>query len=186
MALLVLGPVLAVAALWVLAISPGPVLFRQQRVGLGGEPFAILKLRTMTIPAPDEERSTVSVRNDPRLIRGAPLIRKLKIDEIPQLLNVLLGDMSLVGPRPTVQEDYDKMTPRQRRRCETPPGMTGLAQVRGNTSLSWPQRIEFDLKYLARRSFWLDTRVLSRTAWLVLRGAAHTDPPSENEWEAAA
>ena len=146
----------------------------------------IWKLRTMSIVQPGELRSTVSIKGDPRLIPGGAILRRLKIDEVPQIFNVLKGEMSLVGPRPTVEEDYLLMDSSQRRRCDVLPGLTGLAQIRGNTSLSWPERIKHDLEYISQWNMWLDVKILLQTAALALVGNLHTDPKSFDEWEEAA
>jgi lipopolysaccharide/colanic/teichoic acid biosynthesis glycosyltransferase len=183
-ALFVLWPVMAVVAAYVKVCSPGPAFFSQQRIGLGGRPFRIWKFRTMHVRS--EEDSSVSIRNDPRVFNGGHLLRKLKLDELPQLWNVVLGTMSMVGPRPTVDEDYRRMTPRQRERWAAVPGITGLAQIRGGTSLSWPERIEWDLQYIRTRSMWLDLRIIAETSIKVLSFLADTHPPGNDEWSAAA
>lgn len=176
-------PVLALAAGIIKMFSRGPVLFTQERVGLNEQPFRIYKFRTMHVHSP--QQSSVTVRNDPRLFRGARFLRKWKIDELPQLLNVLAGTMSLVGPRPTVRDDYERMTPAQRRRAAVKPGLTGLAQVHGGTALFWPERIALDLKYIDEYSLWLDLKILLRTVLLVAAGRADTHPPGDDEWGAA-
>src|SRR3972149_2586729 len=124
-------PLLVVAAAWIKFCSRGPLLFVQQRVGLHEQPFAIYKLRTMKVGSEAHVFGCVTTRDDPRLIRGGGLLRKWKIDELPQLLNVLGGAVSLVGPRPTAEADYARMTPRQGRRAAVKPGLTGLAQING-------------------------------------------------------
>lgn len=183
-ALVVAAPVLITAAIYIRLASAGPVFFRQERVGQGGRPFSILKLRTMTWH-PSSSEQTVSLRNDPRVFFGGSILRSLKIDELPQLLNVVAGQMSLVGPRPTVASDHARMTARQQQRVSVRPGMTGLAQVNGNTSLSWPERIEWDLRYIARQSVWMDLQILARTAGLVLSARAATHPAGDDEWRQA-
>ncbi len=180
-ALVAMLPLFALVSVMVKVLSPGPVFFAQQRVGQEGRPFRIWKLRTMHVDCP--QASTVSVRDDPRVYPGGGWLRKLKIDELPQLWNVVNGTMSLVGPRPTVADDYRRMDPRQRGRCRVRPGITGLAQVRGNTSLSWPQRIELDLQYVDEQTMWLDLKILAVTAWRVLTARADTHPPGDDEWE---
>ena len=175
-------PLLVVAAAWIKFCSRGPLLFVQQRVGLHEQPFAIYKLRTMKVGSEAHVFGCVTTRDDPRLIRGGGLLRKWKIDELPQLLNVLSGAMSLVGPRPTVEADYARMTPRQRRRAAVKPGLTGLAQINGAAALPWPRRIEFDLIYIRDRSIWLDLRILLATLGAVLSGKADQNPPCADEW----
>ncbi|MEM7083806.1 MAG: sugar transferase [Pseudomonadota bacterium] len=182
-ALIVLAPVLIFAAIWIKIASPGPWLFKQQRVGRDGKLFDIYKLRTMHVATERAHTGSVTVENDPRLFRGARLLRKTKLDELPQLLNVLEGSMALVGPRPTVREDYDRMNETQRGRFACTPGLTGLAQISGNTSLSWPERIEFDLDYIRNRSFFNDIKILVKTALLILTNRAETHPGSADEWQ---
>ena len=185
-ALVALLPLLVLTAIYIKIRSPGPVFFTQQRIGRGGKPFRLWKFRTMHAQPPVDAASSVTTRDDARVFAGGSMLRKLKLDELPQLWNVVTGTMSLVGPRPTVAEDYQRMTPRQRERCVVRPGITGLAQIRGNTSLSWPERIEWDLRYIDERSLWLDLRILAETCWLVLAARAETHPPGEDEWSAAA
>lgn len=180
-------PLFLLAMAVIKVFSKGPCLFVQERVGLNERPFWIYKFRTMHVePAGSASCDSVTVLDDPRLFRGARLLRKWKIDELPQLLNVMNGTMSLVGPRPTVREDHDRMTVRQRRRVTVKPGITGLAQICGGTSLLWPQRIEYDLQYIDQKSIWLDLTVLFRTLVLVVTGRADTHPPGNDEWGASA
>lgn len=179
-ALLAIAPLLGVAMIWIKWVSPGPVLFRQQRIGMGLAPFWIYKLRTMHPNA--EQGGSVTTRGDARIIPGGRWLRKFKIDELPQLLNVLNGTMAWVGPRPTVQEDYDRMTPEQRDRADVLPGLTGLAQIRGGATMLWPARIEFDLEYIERRSWGLDLQLLFQTIPLVLSGRADQNPVAGDEW----
>ena len=179
--LLAAAPTLLAAAAYVRLVSPGPVLFRQDRIGRHGRVFQIFKLRTMKHQVEGGGSST-TVRNDPRLIRGGAWLRKYKIDELPQLLNVLSGDMSLVGPRPTVQEDVERMTPVQLQRLLVSPGLTGLAQTRGNTTLNWPERIELDLAYIRSLTLAQDVRIIADTVWQVVSGRADTHPMGDDEW----
>jgi dTDP-4-amino-4,6-dideoxygalactose transaminase/lipopolysaccharide/colanic/teichoic acid biosynthesis glycosyltransferase len=180
--LIAAAPLLIAAAAWIKLVSRGPVLFVQSRVGLHEQPFAIYKLRTMHAGAAAESTDHVTIRNDPRLIHGAKFLRKLKIDELPQLVNVLLGSMSLVGPRPTVGSDYARMNAAQRRRATVKPGITGLAQIQGAAALTWPKRIEFDLEYIRDFSLRLDAIILLQTAGAVLRGTADANPEIADEW----
>jgi undecaprenyl phosphate N,N'-diacetylbacillosamine 1-phosphate transferase len=179
--LIAAAPILLAAAAYIRIVSPGPVLFRQERVGRDGQVFKILKLRTMRNQS-GQGGSSTTVRNDPRLIPGGRWLRKYKLDELPQILNVIAGDMSLVGPRPTVQEDIDRMTPLQLQRLRVSPGLTGLAQVRGNTTLNWPQRIELDLEYVRSVTLALDVRIIAETIWQVVSGRADTHPAGDDEW----
>ncbi|BDU71227.1 sugar transferase [Mesoterricola silvestris] len=163
--LVALAPVLAAAALAVALDGPGPVLFRQRRLGLGGRFFEILKFRTM-MPG-DPEAATF--RGDPRITRVGAKLRAWRIDELPQLVNVLRGDMSLVGPRPLLPRFLPYYTARDRRRLEATPGMTGWQQVNGASRHTWRERVELDVWYVDHQGFWLDLRILLRTVGVVLR-----------------
>lgn len=186
-ALLVLAPVGMFIAIGILLTSGRPVLFRQTRLGLGGHPFTLYKFRTM-VPWADRElderrrRQLLLTPDDP--IVKAPeeddlitpigrFLRTSSLDELPQFLNVLKGDMSLVGPRPPLPEEAAVYTARQAKRLSVPPGLTGLWQVSGRSTVSFERWIELDLEYLERRSFWFDLRILLRTIPAVLsrRGA---------------
>src|SRR5918912_1940548 len=164
------SPLLALAALLVRLESRGPVLYRQRRVGKDGEPFELLKLRTMVPGAESMGAGIYVVEGDPRITRVGRLLRRFSLDELPNLVNVLKGDMALVGPRPTIQEQVDRYTQRQRRRLEVKPGITGWAQVNGRVSLPWPERIELDVWYVEHRSLRLDLEILARTARMVVGG----------------
>ena len=164
------APLLAVAALAIRLESPGPALYRQRRVGLRGEPFDLIKLRTMVSGAEWLGEGIVVDQGDPRITRVGAVLRRLSLDELPNLLNVLRSEMALVGPRPTVQVQVDQYTERQRRRLEVRPGITGWAQVNGRAGLPWHERIELDLWYVDHRSLALDLEILARTAVLVLSG----------------
>lgn len=181
--LLVLAlPIFATAGLLIKVFSRGPVLFVQERVGYRERPFRIYKFRTMHLNASSHQFGSVTVENDPRLFPGARLLRKWKIDELPQLFNVLGGSMSLVGPRPTVAEDVRRMTVRQRGRYAMKPGLTGLAQIRGGAALPWPKRIEHDLWHIENYSLCLDLKILTTTALLVMTGRADSNPTTDDEW----
>ena len=169
-ALAVSAPLLAVAAVAIRLESRGPALYRQRRVGRYGEPFDMFKLRTMVSGAEWLGDGIVVDQGDPRITRIGALLRRLSLDELPNLLNVLRGEMALVGPRPTVQVQVDQYTERQRRRLEVRPGITGWAQVNGRAGLPWHERIELDLWYVDHRSLALDLEILARTAGLVLSG----------------
>jgi lipopolysaccharide/colanic/teichoic acid biosynthesis glycosyltransferase len=168
--LVVAAPLLALAALAIRLESPGPVVYRQRRVGKDGRPFELLKLRTMVPGAESMGAGIYVVEGDPRITRIGRLLRRFSLDELPNLLNVLKGDMAMVGPRPTVQEQVDRYTERQRRRLEVKPGITGWAQINGRTSLPWPERIELDVWYVEHRSLRVDLRILARTARLLASG----------------
>jgi lipopolysaccharide/colanic/teichoic acid biosynthesis glycosyltransferase len=164
------SPLLAVSALLVRLESRGPVLYRQRRVGKDGRPFELLKLRTMVPGAEAMGAGIYVVEGDPRITRTGRLLRRLSLDELPNLVNVLRGEMAIVGPRPTVQDQVDRYTDRQRRRLEVKPGITGWAQVNGRTSLPWPERIELDVWYVEHRSLRLDLRILAKTVRLLATG----------------
>jgi lipopolysaccharide/colanic/teichoic acid biosynthesis glycosyltransferase len=169
-ALAVTAPLLALAALAIRLESRGPVLYRQRRVGRGGEPFDLWKLRTMVPGAETMGAGIYVVEGDPRITRTGRLLRRFSLDELPNLVNVLRGEMAIVGPRPTVQQQVDRYTERQRRRLEVKPGITGWAQVNGRTSLPWPERIELDVWYVEHRSLWLDLKILVKTARMLATG----------------
>lgn len=169
-ALVVVSPVLAVATLAVKFTSPGPVLFRQMRVGKDGRDFELLKLRTMTVGAEHEGAGYAVDEGDPRITRVGKFLRRLSLDELPQLWNVVRGDMSVIGPRPTLRYQVEQYTPRQRRRLEIKPGITGWAQVHGRAALPWAERIELDVWYVEHRSPWLDLRTVALTPFALFRG----------------
>jgi lipopolysaccharide/colanic/teichoic acid biosynthesis glycosyltransferase len=168
--LLVAGPLLALAALAIRLESRGPVFYRHLRVGRDGEPFELWKLRTMIPGAESMGAGLYVLDGDPRITRVGRMLRRFSLDELPNLVNVLRGDMAIVGPRPTVQEQVDRYTDRQRRRLEVKPGITGWAQINGRTSLPWPDRIELDVWYVEHRSMRLDLRILARTARMLATG----------------
>jgi lipopolysaccharide/colanic/teichoic acid biosynthesis glycosyltransferase len=168
--LVVAGPFILLAGLLVKLESRGPVFYRQRRVGKDGVPFELWKLRTMVPGAETMGHGLYVLEGDPRITRTGRLLRRFSLDELPNLVNVLRGELAIVGPRPTVQEQVDRYTERQRRRLEVKPGITGWAQVNGRTSLSWPERIELDVWYVEHRSLWLDLRILARTAKMLATG----------------
>ena len=168
--LVVAAPLLALAALAIRLESRGPVFYRQRRVGRYGRPFELWKLRTMVPGAESMGAGVYVLEGDPRITRVGRLLRRFSFDELPNLLNVLKGEMALVGPRPTVQEQVDRYTERQLRRLEVKPGITGWAQINGRTSLPWPERIELDVWYVEHRSLRLDLRILARTARMLASG----------------
>ena len=168
--LLVSAPFLAAAAAAVKLEDRGPVLYRQRRVGKDGGEFDLLKLRTMVVGAERLGAGYAVDEGDPRITRAGRVLRRLSIDELPQLWNVVRGDMSLVGPRPTLAYQVERYTDRQRRRLEVPPGITGWAQIHGRASLPWDERIELDVWYVEHRSFWLDLRILARTPFALFSG----------------
>ena len=169
-ALILLSPVLLIAAIAIKLGSRGPVLYRQRRVGLGGEEFEMLKLRTMVEGSDPVGVGTVVTRDDPRVTAAGRVLRRTSLDEIPNLINVLRGEMAIVGPRPTIPAQVVVYTPRQHRRHDVRPGITGWAQVQGRAGIPWEERIELDIEYVERRSVALDLRILVKTAWLLLTG----------------
>jgi lipopolysaccharide/colanic/teichoic acid biosynthesis glycosyltransferase len=170
LALAILSPVLLIAAIAIKLGSRGPVFYRQRRVGLDGEEFEMLKLRTMVVGSDPVGVGTVVTRDDPRVTSAGRVLRRTSLDEIPNLFNVLRGEMAIVGPRPTIPAQVVDYTPRQHRRHEVRPGITGWAQVQGRAGIPWEQRIELDVDYVDRRSFALDGRILAKTVWLLVTG----------------
>lgn len=172
--LILLAPLLLAIALVLKLSTHGPVLYRSQRLGLHGRTFAMLKFRTMTPGAPDERNpdgSTYSSAADPRVTRAGYWLRRTSLDELPQLWNVLRGDMSLVGPRPELPDQLRHYAPADHRRLDVRPGITGLAQISGRNDLSWEQRRILDCQYVETRTFLLDLGILARTLPGVLRGS---------------
>jgi lipopolysaccharide/colanic/teichoic acid biosynthesis glycosyltransferase len=170
LALVVLSPVLLLAAVAIKLGSRGPVIYRQRRVGRGGGEFELLKLRTMVQGSDPVGVGKVVGRDDPRVTAAGRLLRRTSLDEIPNLVNVLRGEMAIVGPRPTIPAQVKDYTPFQHRRHEVRPGLTGWAQVQGRAGIPWAERIELDVEYVDRRSLALDLRILARTARLLATG----------------
>jgi lipopolysaccharide/colanic/teichoic acid biosynthesis glycosyltransferase len=173
--LAVASPVLAAAALAIKLDDGGPVFYRQRRVGLNGEEFELVKLRTMEVGAEHKGAGLAVNEGDSRITRAGRLLRRLSIDELPQLWNVVRGDMSLVGPRPTLAYQVERYTPRQRRRLEVRPGITGWAQIHGRARLPWEERIELDVWYVEHRSPWLDLKIIARTPSALFAGTYKGD-----------
>jgi lipopolysaccharide/colanic/teichoic acid biosynthesis glycosyltransferase len=169
-ALAILSPVLLIAAIAIKLSSRGPVIYRQLRVGRGGREFEMWKLRTMVQGSDPVGVGTVVYRDDPRVTGPGRALRRTSLDEIPNLVNVLRGEMAIVGPRPTIPAQVVSYTAHQKRRHEVLPGITGWAQVRGRAGIPWEERIELDVWYVEHRSLALDLRILGRTARLVLSG----------------
>ena len=164
------SPFLGAAALAIKLDDRGPVLYRQKRVGRDGREFELLKLRTMVVGAEGQGAGWAVDRGDPRITRVGRALRRLSLDELPQLWNVVRGEMSLIGPRPTLQYQVDQYSPHQRRRLDVRPGITGWAQVQGRASLPWEERIELDVWYVEHRSPWLDAKILARTPLALFGG----------------
>jgi lipopolysaccharide/colanic/teichoic acid biosynthesis glycosyltransferase len=169
-ALAVSAPLLAVVAAVIRLESHGHPIYRQRRVGRDGEPFELYKLRTMVSGAEAMGAGLAVDEGDDRITRLGALLRRMSVDELPNLVNVLRGEMSLIGPRPTVQVQVDRYTPLQRRRLDALPGITGWAQVNGRASLPWHERIELDIWYVEHASLRLDLRILARTLNMVATG----------------
>jgi lipopolysaccharide/colanic/teichoic acid biosynthesis glycosyltransferase len=174
-ALLVASPLLALAALAVKLEDGGPVLYRQTRVGRDGADFELLKLRTMVVGAETMGAGLAVNRGDDRITRTGRLLRKLSLDELPQLWNVVRGEMSVIGPRPTLRYQVEQYDERQRHRLDVKPGITGWAQVNGRATLPWAERIELDVWYVQHRSTLLDLRILARTPFALFGGTYKGD-----------
>jgi len=173
LALTVAAPVLAIIALLVRLKLGSPILFRQQRPGLQGKPFTIFKFRTMT-DARDSDGNVLADAN--RLTPFGRFLRSTSLDELPELINVLKGDMSLVGPRPLLMQYLDRYTPEQMRRHEARPGITGCAQVNGRNALTWERKFELDVWYVDNRSLWLDVKIICLTVWKIVRRDGISQP----------
>ena len=168
--LLVGAPIVAVAAVAIKLTSRGPVIYRQRRVGREGQAFEVYKLRTMWMGADPVGVGTPVLEDDPRVTRVGRFLRRFSLDEIPNLVNVLRGEMAIVGPRPTLAAQVELYTPSQLRRLEVKPGLTGWAQVNGRAGIPWQERIELDLWYVDNRSPRLDLRILGRTFRMLTTG----------------
>jgi lipopolysaccharide/colanic/teichoic acid biosynthesis glycosyltransferase len=169
-ALLVTSPLLALGALAVKLQDGGPVLYRQTRVGRNGVDFDLLKVRTMVVGAERQGAGYAVDRGDSRITRTGRLLRRLSLDELPQLWNVVRGDMSIIGPRPTLRYQVEQYDARQLRRLEVKPGITGWAQIHGRASLPWPERIQYDLWYVDHHSAKTDLLILLRTPLALFGG----------------
>jgi lipopolysaccharide/colanic/teichoic acid biosynthesis glycosyltransferase len=169
-ALLLASPVLGIAAVAIRLETHGHPVYRQRRVGLDGRPFELFKLRTMVTGAERMGKGLAVDEGDERITRLGAWLRRTSFDEVPNLLNVVRGEMSLVGPRPTVQVQVDRYDDRQRGRLGARPGITGWAQINGRASLPWHERIELDLWYLEHASLRLDLRILATTVRLAASG----------------
>jgi lipopolysaccharide/colanic/teichoic acid biosynthesis glycosyltransferase len=168
--LVITSPLLLGALVAVRLESHGSPIYKQRRVGKDGRPFELLKLRTMVTGAEHIGAGLAVNEGDPRITRMGALLRRFSLDELPNLINVLRGDLAIVGPRPTIQAQVDQYTDRQRRRLEVKPGITGWAQVNGRAALPWNERIELDVWYVDHRSLWLDLKILAMTARMLVTG----------------
>jgi lipopolysaccharide/colanic/teichoic acid biosynthesis glycosyltransferase len=169
-ALVLTSPLVGAAALAIKLEDGGPVLYRQTRVGKEGRDFELLKLRTMVVGAESKGAGMAVDKGDARITRTGRVLRRLSLDELPQLWNVVRGEMSVIGPRPTLRYQVERYTDRQRRRLEVKPGITGWAQVHGRAALPWTERIELDVWYVEHRSPRLDLRILAKTPLALFGG----------------
>lgn len=186
-ALLILSPLWFLLAGWIKLDSTGPVFFRQKRIGRVRQPFHVLKFRTMTHRNPDaidqHAEQVVSAGADQRITRAGRFLRMTSLDELPQLWNILKGEMSLVGPRPVIPEQLEVVPPWFEDRFRVRPGVTGLAQVRGRRSLSWEQQLEYDVDYARNPGLLRDAGILLQTVWVVLTAKGIYGDESKN-WRA--
>lgn len=166
-----LSPLLAGIVAAIKLGSPGPVLYCQRRVGLNGRSFTLLKFRTMVVGADRSGLRWEVRRDDPRITTVGRVLRRLSLDELPQLVNVVRGEMALIGPRPALCHQVERYSAWQRRRLSVKPGLTGLAQVMGRNEIDWDKRIRLDIWYIEHWSFWLDLKILARTPVAMLRGS---------------
>lgn len=164
------APLMLIATILIRMEGGGSAIYRQRRVGRDGVEFEMLKLRTMVPGSDPVGVGTIVGRDDPRVTRIGKLLRRTSLDELPNLINVLRGDMALVGPRPTIPAQVAGYTERQHRRHEVRPGITGWAQVQGRAGIPWEERIELDIEYVDNRSTRLDIEILRRTVWLAATG----------------
>jgi lipopolysaccharide/colanic/teichoic acid biosynthesis glycosyltransferase len=169
-AAIVTAPLVLLFSLLIRLESRGNPIFTQERAGLDGQPFQIFKLRTMVTGAEHIGAGLAVLQGDSRITRTGEFLRRYSLDELPNLWNVVRGEMAIVGPRPTLMGQIELYTDRQRERLLVPPGITGWAQVNGRASLPWSERIEFDVWYVEHRSLWLDLRILAKTARMVFGG----------------
>ena len=168
--LLIASPLLLLAAIAIRLDSPGPAIYRARRAGRRGEEFDLLKLRTMRQGADPVGVGTPVYPGDERVTRVGVFLRRFSLDELPNLVNVLTGELAIVGPRPTLSAQVETYTAHQRRRLEVRPGLTGWAQINGRAGIPWEERIELDVWYVEHRSLGLDLRILARTVSLLVTG----------------
>ncbi|KGP75422.1 sugar transferase [Desulfosporosinus sp. Tol-M] len=179
--IIIISPVWLLIVLWIRRDSPGPAIFKQTRVGLGGQPYTIYKFRTMVQNAEqitktklenvkDLDNFVFQEKGDSRITRSGRFLRKTSLDELPQLINVLIGNMSLVGPRPEIPEIVKHYTLKQYKRLNMPPGITGLAQVNGRGDLTLGETMDYDLQYVRDWSLWRDIEILWETVVVVFTG----------------
>lgn len=174
--LVLVSPILIGAAVAIKLSGPGPVFYRQRRIGKDGAIFELYKLRTMRLGADPVGVGTAVTADDPRVTRVGRFLRRHSLDELPNMINVLRGEMRIVGPRATLPAQVELYTPRQRRRLDLRPGVTGWAQIHGRAGIPWEDRIELDVWYVEHRSLALDLRILARTPRMLLRGLGGSAP----------
>lgn len=173
-ALVILSPVLLIVAIWVKLDSKGPIIFKQQRLGVGGVPFNMYKFRSMCVGAEKQGTGVYSYKGDARITRSGRILRATSIDELPQLVNILKGDMSLIGPRPALTYHpwpYEQYDEHQKHMFDVRPGITGWAQVNGRKEVPWPERIELNIYYVEHLSFALDWKIFWMTIFKVATNA---------------
>lgn len=181
--LIVLSPIFLLLVIWIRLDSPGPAIFAQGRLGRDQRIFRILKFRTMVARRAeliDQVAESVLVNDDQRITRAGRFLRRTSLDELPQLWNMLLGEMNIVGPRPLIPEQLPAIPPEYLSRFDVPPGLTGLAQVRGRRSLDWLVQLTADREYVEHRSLWLDLKIVARTVVVVFSGSGVYDPNAKN------
>jgi undecaprenyl phosphate N,N'-diacetylbacillosamine 1-phosphate transferase len=172
-----LSPLLFIIALMIKLDDRGPVFFSQERAGRGGRIFRVIKFRTMVMGAEKKGAGVFVLKDDPRITRVGKILRHTSLDELPQLFNILKGEMSVVGPRPALPYQIDNYTDRQKQRLKVKPGITGWSQVKGRSSLTWPERIEQDLWYIDNWSLWLDIKIFLMTVKVVFERENLYKPP---------
>ncbi len=168
--LIVLLPIFLIIAFLIKIDSKGPVFFLQERVGKDRKIFKVFKFRTMTVDAPEKTKGRYIEKSNPYVTRVGKFLRRSGIDELPQLINVLKGEMSLVGPRPTLRYQVEKYNDFQKKRLLMKPGITSWALIHGRNKLTWSEKIEYDVWYVEHWSFWLDIKILFKTVWVVAKG----------------
>ena len=166
--LVVLAPLFGLIALLIKLTTKGPAFYVQERIGKDGEPFPFIKFRTMVVEAETQGAGILCLKDDPRVTPIGRILRRVSLDELPQLLNVVRGEMSVIGPRPGLAYQASRYTPQQRLRLSVRPGLTGWAQVNGRNSITWEKRIERDLEYVQRMSFAMDLLIILRTVPVML------------------
>ena len=169
-ALVILAIPFFIVAILIKLDSKGPVFFRQERVGMGERRFRVWKFRSMVEDAESHELGAFTTSSDPRITKLGHMLRRTGLDELPQLLNVFLGQMSLVGPRPTLSYQVEKYDDEQMKRLSMKPGVTGWSLIKGRNSLTWPEKIKYDIWYVENWSLWLDIKILFKTPFVIIKG----------------